>query len=74
MLLFREHLHHLILQCAVLIAVPVALIEYYVVHSELLNRHGGNLGKALHVQLGPDGMDGLGISLYAQLGINGLFD
>ena len=43
------------------------------VQSERLNRNGGNFGIVLPIQLGLDG-SGLGISLYAQLDINGLFD
>ena len=60
-LLFREHLHHFIFHCV------------QVGHSEFFNRHGGDLGIGLHIQLGLDGSE-FGISLYTQLGINGLFD
>ena len=49
-LLFREHLHHFIIHCVLVVSIPVA--EYYVLHFESLNRHGVNLDITLHIQLG----------------------
>ena len=75
-LLFHEHIHHIILHCAVVVAVLVSaliiLVGSHEAKSHISSLLEGFFGVALDTQVGADGT-GLEISFDAQLSVDGLF-